>query len=279
MAAIKAGDVGSAIGNAISNIGTYTARAASRANGVSAAAQSAQGSFNAGQAAIANSIGDSRIASQYGFNSGQAAMANQFTSDMWDRAAAWNEMMWERQAEFNHNEAKLAREWQQKMMETAYQRATADMRAAGLNPVLAATSGIDTSTGGGAVASVGGAQMSTAQGAMANGGLLQGNQASESSYTGQMEYMSGTLGLISAVIGGVSSALKGLGSLGDIGKGFGEAIADIFDNPSDNPMTFEWQHKGSDTHSSNGTQKGGSHGVFGNKYGNYYYKEAQKGNY
>lgn len=278
MAQVKAGDIGNAIGNAISNIGTYSARAASRANGVSAAAQSAQGAFNSGQASIANSIGDSRLASQYGFNSSQAAMANQFTSDMWDRSAAWNEMMWERQAEFNHNEAKLAREWQERMMNTAYQRATADMKAAGLNPVLAATSGIDTSTGGGAVASVGGAQMSSAQGAMANGGLLQGNMASESSYSGQMEYLSGTLGLISAVIGGISSAAKGLGSLGDIGREFGNAIGDILKDPSDQ-VEFQWLPKGSTTHKTNGTEKGGSHGTFGNKYGNYYYKEAMKGNY
>ncbi len=223
MAAINAGDVGNAIGNAISNIGNYTGQAAARANGVSKIAQNAQGQFNAGQANLSNMIGDSRLAQQYGFNSAQAANANNFTMGMWDKTAAWNEMMWERMAEFNHNEAKIAREWQERMMNTAYQRATSDMRAAGLNPILAATSGIDTSTGGGAVASVGGAQMSSAQGAMANGGLLQGNMASESSYTGQMEYMSGTLGLISAVIGGISSAMKGLGSLGDIGRGFGEA--------------------------------------------------------
>lgn len=234
MASFKPEDIGQTIGNAINNIANYSGQAAARANGVSQAAQSAQGAFNSGQASIANSIGDQRLASQYGFNSGQAAMANQFTSDMWDKSAAWNEMMWERMAEFNHNEAKIAREWQEKMMNTAYQRATADMRAAGLNPILAATSGIDTSTGGGAVASVGGASMSSAQGAMANGGLLQGNMASESSYSGQMEYLSGTLGLISAVVGGISSAMKGLGSLGDIGKGFGEAIGDILKNPDGN---------------------------------------------
>ena len=85
--------------------------------------------------------------------------------------------------------------------------------------------------------------MSSAQGAMANGGLLQGNQASESNYTGQMEYLSGTLGLISAVVGGVSSALKGLGSLGDIGKGIGESISEIFKNPLDNNPLFKEGNK------------------------------------
>lgn len=251
--AMQLQDIGQTIGNAISNIGSYSAGAAARANGVSATAQNAQGQFNQGSANNANMIGDMRTQQQYGFNAAQAAMANQFNAEQWDRTASWNEMMWERMAEFNHNEAKIQREWQQKMMETAYQRAAADMKAAGLNPILAATQGINPSTGSGATASVGGVSMSSAQANMASGGLQNGIAASESNYTGQMEYLSGTLGLISAVIGGMSSAMQGLGSLGDMGRGLGEALGDILNPPEG----------GSDTHKgSSGTEHGGKSGSY-----------------
>lgn len=211
-------------GDAVRQFGTHTARAAARANGISAAAQNAQGAFNSGQAAIANGLGSNRIADQYGFNGAQAQIANDFTSGMWDQAAAWNEMMWEKaaqwnemmwqkQADFNASEAQKNRKWQQMMAETSYQRAVKDMEAAGINPILA-SGGVSASAGGsGSAAQVGMASMSNpsmsgAQGQAASGGLLNGIAASESSYTGQMEYMSGMLGLLSAGIGALSSAAK-----------------------------------------------------------------------
>lgn len=76
-----------------------------------------------------------------------------------------------RQQEFNSNEAALNRDWQEQMDSTKYQRQTADMQAAGLNPALMYGSSISSagSLSGGAASSAAPAGASSAN---VSGGLL-----------------------------------------------------------------------------------------------------------
>lgn len=235
-----------ALGNATSDFGNYSAKAASNANAVSRASQAAQGQFNQASVDNANSLNQNNMISQYDFNAAQAASANEFTSQMWDKAAdfnrkAWiatalenqrqwqqsadyNREMWQKEADFNSYEAEKNRNWQKMMSDTQITRAAEDMKRAGLNPILAIQNGAG--IGSGATASVGGSSMSgigmnptsmgSAQGIAAQGGLLGANSASEGNYVGQMEYMGGLLGLLSALINSGSSAVSQYGTLGDI---------------------------------------------------------------
>lgn len=215
--------VANSIGQGIAQFGQYSAQAAARANGVSAGAQKAQGTFNQASANNANNIGADRIAQQYAFNSGAALDANNFSREMWELAAA-----------FNSEEAEKQRQWQEHMRDTAYQAAVKDMSAAGLNPILAVTGGgISTGTGGGSAASI-----SPISGQMASGGLMNGISASEGSYSGQMEYMGGLLGLLSAGISGISSALKSFGGLGEGGKAIADALVEIFKDDKGNDKNY-----------------------------------------
>lgn len=261
-------NIANAVADAVQDFGTYSARSAAQANGISAGSQAAQGAFNQASANNANMIGDARIAQQYGFNSAQAAAANEFTQAMWnqsaayndaswDKTAAWNEKMWERAAEwnemmaqrqmdFNHKEAELNRKWQENMSNTSYQRAMADMEKAGINPIMAAMGGA--SGGGGSAASVGGTQMGGASmgqsyinpmsGQGASGGLLNGESASVGNYTGQMEYMGGMLGMMSAAISGIAAALKYAGD-GDksIAGAFMDMLGEMTKKNFNNPNT------------------------------------------
>ena len=106
----------------------------------------------------------------------------------------FQERYWEKTSAFNALEAQKNRDWQERMSNTAYQRAMADMRAAGLNPILAYQQG-GASTPGGSSAAIG-----TLAGAMGTGYSYQA-----------MQDNSDTIKLISIIADTAYDALMAIG--------------------------------------------------------------------
>lgn len=118
--------------------------------------------------------------SAYGYSNGWSNGSNgSVTNGSAATAAAWNNQLAAMQ--FNSEEAQKARDWMEYMSNTAYQRGVKDLKAAGLNPILAATNGSASSP------SSAGATTGIA-GATADSQSWGFNQSQQSAYNSSVAY-------------------------------------------------------------------------------------------
>lgn len=130
--------------------GTMGAAAISGLANLGGGFMSAQGASAANAANMA--MNQQNLQFQNNVNAANWEHAQSMADYNWNHQVAQNQFNWDAMswsAAQSAGQADLQRQWQERMSNTAYQRATADMRAAGINPMLAYMQGGASTPSGG----------------------------------------------------------------------------------------------------------------------------------
>lgn len=207
------------------------------------------GSSNSAQQATSQSQSDTFGAEARAWSAQQAQIARE-----------WQEKMFEKEMAYNSAEAEKSRAWQQANIDTAnnmantvYTRSVDNMRAAGINPILAASHGLG-AAGSGTVTSGAGASVSAPNGFMGQSFADQ-HSASSSQSSGEShgsnwsESTSGLATALEQMAGLISGVMNGLNAASQIDvniNGLGDLIGDARKTSSKGARkgTFEYSIDG-----------------------------------